>query len=101
MDEKRLGVLMKYHQTLRTGLILKNILPALRMLLTKVEYDCVEGKEGNVAQVDELIRILLTKENKHFEGFCTALANNGYKHWADKLRNEVYGVEGTCDGILK
>ena len=85
---------MTHHQSLRTGVVLKNILPALRIQLTPVEYSGVEDKEGNVAKVDELVRILLTKEDKHFEGFCTALDNNGYEHWAKTLRGEVDGVKG-------
>ena len=91
MDERRRGALMTHHQSLRTGVVLKNILPALRIhsMLTPVEYSGVEDKEGNVAKVDELIRILLTKEDKHFEGFCTALDNNGYEHWAKTLRGGV------------
>ena len=68
---------------------MQNILPALRPLLTDVEYFRVDGKEGNVAQVDEFIKILLTKEFRHFDTFCTVLANNGYEHWAKTLREEV------------
>ena len=86
--------LRTHHQSLRSGLLLGNILPTLRPLLTEVEYLRVEGKEDNVAQVDALVSILLTKEYKHFEGFCSALDNNGYKHWAKTLRGEVDGVGG-------
>ena len=65
MDErtqKARGALMTHHQSLRGDLIIENILPAFRPLLTKVEYSRVDGKEDNVAKVDELIRILVTKE---------------------------------------
>ena len=86
--EKARGALMTYTK-LRSGLLIENFLPALRLLLMIVEYSRVDDKGDNVAKVDELFRILLTKENQHFEGFCTVLANNGYKHWADKLRNGV------------
>ena len=93
MDKRRTdkgrGALMKLHQSLRSGLILQNILPALRPLLTDVEYCQVDGKIGNVAQVDEFIRILLTKEFRHFETFCAVLASNGYEDWAKTLREEV------------
>ena len=85
---------MTYHARLQSGLIVENFLPTLRSLLTKVEYSRVDDKGDSVAKVDELVRILLTKEYKHFEGFCTALAKNGYEHWAEKLRKEVDGVEG-------
>ena len=87
--EKARGALMTYHTDLRSDLLIENFLPALRPLLTKVEYSRVDDKGDNAAKVDELIRILVTKENQHFEEFCTALANNGYKHWADKLRKGV------------
>ena len=89
MDKKRKGALQKYHQALRTNLLVGNFLPTLRQLLTEVEYSQVKDRDGNVARVDELIEILLTKENKHFEGFCTALERNGYEHWSKKLREEV------------
>ena len=63
---------MTYHTDLRSGLLIENFLPALRPLLTTVEYSRVDDKGDNVAKVDELFRILLTKENQHFEGFCAA-----------------------------
>ena len=87
--EKGKGALMTHHHSLRSLLIMQNILPALHSILTGVEYSRVDGKEDNVAQVDEFIRILLTKEFRHFETFCTVLANNGYEHWAKTLRGEV------------
>ena len=87
--------LKTHHQSLRSGIQLRNIFPALRPLLTEVECLLVEGKEDNVAQVDALVSILLTKEYKHFKGFCTALDNNGYEHWAKMLQGEVDGVGGT------
>lgn len=80
------GLLKTYHSKLRTGLLLDNVLPALRPLLTDAEYLCVESKEGDIGRVDELVRILLTKEYSIFEGFCSALEKNGYPRWAKKLR---------------
>lgn len=86
MDEDRKQALRVHHQELRSGLILENVLPAFRIYLTDVEYLQVEGKQGNVAQVDALIRILLTKENRHFDGLTNICEHNGYPHWAKKLR---------------
>ena len=80
---------MTHHHSLRSLLIIQNILPALHSILTDVEYSRVDGKEGNVAQVDEFIRILLTKEFWHFDTFCTVLASNHYEHWAELLRKEI------------
>ena len=75
------------HQKLRTGIIVANFLPELRSLFTDVEYSQVESKLGNVAQVDEVVRILLTKTGKHFDEFCEILERNGYPLWAKRLRN--------------
>ena len=86
MDEDRKQALRVHHQGLRTGLILENILPAFRIYLTDVEYMQVEGKEGNVAQVDALVKILLTKENRQFDGLTSICEHNGYSHWAKKLQ---------------
>ena len=94
MDETRKGRLKKYQQELRTGLVVENILPAFRTLLTDVEYSRVREREDSVTRVDELIEILLTKENRHFEEFCVTLESNGYGHWARTLREEVDVVEG-------
>ena len=71
---------------LRTGLCVSNFLPALRTVLTEVEYLNVEDKDGDVARVDELVRTLLTKDYLTFDGFCVALETNGYACWASKLR---------------
>ena len=87
--EKGRGALMTHHHSLRSLLIIQNILPALHSILTDVAYSQVDDKEGNVAQIDEFIKILLTKEFRHFDTFCTVLANNGYEHWAKTLREKV------------
>ena len=79
------------HQELRTGILVKNILPSLRPYLTDIEYSQVRDQTGNVAQVDELVKILLTKENRHFNGFCRVCERNGYSHWARRLK-EAAGV---------
>ena len=79
---------------LRTGIIVRNLLPSLRPLLTEVEYFRVMGREENVSQVDELVRILRTKENRHFDGFCKALEENGYEHLARKLKKGIGTGQG-------
>ena len=89
MDERRKEALRKHQQNLRTGILVENILPTLRSLLTEVEYSRVRAGEDNISRVDELVEILLTKENRHFEKVCVALERNGYKHWAKSLREEV------------
>ena len=94
MDDKKKSVLRKYRSELRLVLAVRNILPALRPLLTNVEYFRVRDREGNVAKVDEMMEILLTKENRHFDGFCTALKDSGYEHWAKKLRKKAGSNSG-------
>ena len=84
----------KHQQRLQTGILVQNILPTLRPALTDVEYEQVQAGENNVAKVDELIKILLTKENEHFDAFCEALEGNGYSHRAIPLQEEVGGTIG-------
>lgn len=95
MDDSKKSVLRQYHQELRTGVLVLNFLPTLHPLLTEVEYQLIVDKQGNVAMVDELIATLLTKENKHFDGFCTALRKHGYPQWANKLQNMPQGDVNT------
>ena len=83
-------------------LIVKDIISDLEPYLTNIEYLQVKSKLGNMAQVDELFRILLTKGNRHFDGFCHVLEDNGYQHWAQQLRSSTDGAEteGTYVGVL-
>ena len=94
MDEGRKGALRKHQQDLRTDIRMENFLPALRSLLTEVEYSRVRDAKDSVTQVDELIDILLTKENEDFDKVCVALERHGYKPWAKRLREEVDGEKG-------
>ena len=94
------AAIRKHHNALRTGILVTNILPALHTLLTPVEYSRVEAKEGDVDRVDELVKILLTKDESTFDGFCSALEENGCRHWASKLKGEgVFGV--LINGVAK
>ena len=94
MEERKKAALRRHHQGFRTGIRVGNILPALRSVLTDTEYICVREREDNTSRVDELIDILLTKENRHFDAFCTALGQNGYEHWSEKLQKQVDEMEG-------
>ena len=93
MDESKKGALRWHHQRLRTGILVGNILPVLRPVLTDAEYSRIRDREDSTSRVDELIDVLLTKENRHFDAFCTALGQNGYEHWAAKLQ-KVDEIEG-------
>ena len=76
-----------HQQGLRTGIIVRNFLPSLCELpMTEIEYKQVEEKTDNMSQVDELVKILLTKTEEHFKKFCSVLEQNDYGHWARKLR---------------
>ena len=94
MDKSKKGALRRHHQGLRGGIWVGNILPALRSVLTDAEYICVRDREDNTSRVDELIDVLLMKENRHFDTLCDALEQNGYEHWARKLQNEIDEMEG-------
>lgn len=80
--------LKKHHNELRSGILVANFLPALRPLLTDVEYIRIDEKGSTIDSVDELVKILLTKDDSTFDGFCSALETNGYPHWASKLRGK-------------
>ena len=97
-----------YKQVLRdnrekvAGVIVMNILPNLRPFLTEVEYSQVESMQpDNKAQVNELFRILLTKDKTHFYIFCHALKRSGYRHWAKELQTAAYGPlhAGRCTNL--
>ena len=94
MDESKKGALRTHHQGLRTGLLVGNILPDLRPVLTDAEYSRIRDRADNPSRVGELIDVLLTKENRYFDAFCTALEKNGYEHWVEKLQNEIDEIEG-------
>ena len=98
MEERKKGALKELQQSFRTGILVGNILPTLRSLLTDVEYSQVEDKDTNIARVDELFKILLTKDDWHFDKFCTILEGNGYKHRAKELRKAANGVDGKIIG---
>ena len=85
--------LRDYQEKIAGVLIVENIISDLEPYLTKEEYLQVKSKLENMAQVDELFRILLTKENRHFKGFCHVLEDNGYQHWAQQLRSSTDGAE--------
>ena len=80
MDDAKKEALRRRQDDLRTGIIVNNILPSLHKyaggFLDDVEEDRVKSKEGNVAQVDELLVILRTKEDKDFNYFCTIIEKN-------------------------
>ena len=94
MDESKKGALTRNRQGLRADLGVGNILHALRSVLTYEEYSRIRDREENTSRVDELIDVLLTKENRHFDALCDALEKNGYEQWAGKLQNEVDEMEG-------
>lgn len=74
-----------YHSNLRTGIFVESILRDLQPKLTAEEYTCIEEKKSNFDRVDELVRILLTKDHSTFQSFCSALTKSGYSRWASRL----------------
>ena len=94
IDERK----KKLQQSFWTGLLVGNIFPAFRLLLTDVEYSQIEDKNTNIARVDELFKTLLTKNDWHFDEFCAILESNGSEHRARELRKAANGVDGKLIG---
>ena len=89
MDAAHKKTLRRYNPELRNGIIVNNLLPDLHRdaggFLTDVESLAVSSKRCNVGQVDELITILLTKENTDFDSFCHILKKGDYRRWSEVL----------------
>lgn len=49
---------------------------------------CTESKNGGIAHIHELVKIVLTKDKLTFDGFCSAFEANGYPQLACKLNGE-------------
>ena len=84
-QEKWKVSLNAYHSNLRTGIFVEGILQDLQQRLTAEEYACIEEKKNNIDRVDELVRVLLTKDHSTFHSFCSALTKSGYSRWASRL----------------
>ena len=89
MDGEKKRALRKCHPAISEGILVANILPDLRLVLTHVEYDSVTSQKSNSEQVDKLISILLTKGNGHFDRFCSVLKKHGYEDIEDQLSREA------------
>ena len=94
MNTSRTRALRLCHQTLRTCIRVNDLLPSLHEqaggFLTEVESTRVKCKEF-IEKVDELIDILVNKENRDFDYFCIVLEKEGYAKDANKLR-ELAGI---------
>ena len=99
MEEARRETLRVHQEHLRTEVIVTRLLHDCRQLLTDVEYSLVsdKSKDDNESAMDELIKVLLRKEDKDFDRFCSALRTNGYSDWAKKLQTKTR--EGEVDSI--
>lgn len=92
MDARRKKALRQCHQELRTGIIVSHFLPILHIdaggFLTDVESTNITAKKtcGNVEQVDELIDILVKKQNKDFDYFCEVLEKEGCQTFSKRLK---------------
>ena len=88
MDKTRRKALRRCHQDLRRHITVTDFLPSLHVdadgFLTDLESGRIRKHTGNREQVDELIDILVTKENKDFDHFCVVL-EEGYHVWSEKL----------------
>ena len=92
MDDRKKKALRQCHSDLRTGITVTHFLPKLHIdaggFLSDVEFSEISAKKasGNVEQVDELIRVLLEKEDKDFDYFCDILEKEGYRSCSNKLK---------------
>ena len=90
MDDSKKKAIRKYHPDLRTGITVTHFLPSLHVdaggFLTDVESDSIKKNGGNVEQVDELIDVLVKKENKDFDYFCVVLEKAGCQAWSNRLK---------------
>ena len=94
MNTSRRRALRQCHPDLRTCIRVNDLLPRLHVyaggFLNDVENARVKGKEI-IEKVDELIDILVNKENRDFDYFCIVLEKEGYAKDANKLR-ELAGI---------
>ena len=57
--------------------------------MDRAEVLSVKAKEGDMEKMDELIRILLGKEDMAFYTFCDLLQRSNYEVWARELKLEA------------
>ena len=90
MDYYRKEALRQCHPYLRTVITVGNILPSLHVdageFLNDEENDSIAKNVGNVDRVDDLVDILLKKENKDFDYFCVVLEKEGCQACSKRLR---------------
>ena len=98
-DDRWKHTLKVNHPSLRQEIRVNDVLPRFHSFLTDVEYWCVQGsdKADNIDQVDQLFRILLTKEKREFEEFLVALWQQGYADLAARLAEEAGGLTMSDD----
>ena len=93
MDYYRKEALRQCHPYLRTVVTVCNILPSLHVdaggFLNDMENDSIVKNIGNVDQVDDLVDILLKKENKDFDYFCVVLEKEGFQACSNRLRGSA------------
>ena len=99
MDDRRRKALRQCHQALRTTIKVSHFLPRLHIdaggFLTDVESANIRDKLINVAQVDELIEALATKQTKDFDYLCDVLEKEGYQVFSNQLKTAA-GVGEHC-----
>ena len=96
MDDFQKQALRQCHPDLRMSVRVADFLVSLHVhaggFLNDVEWTVLiynERHSGNVELVDQLMEILLNKENGEFDYFCIVLEYEGYKVWSDKLKDDA------------
>ena len=100
MDNTRKKALWQCHPGLRKELTVSDFLPNIHIdvggFLAEMESDKIKTKYtgGTMDQVDELIDVLVRKENKDFDYFCDVLEKEGYPTCSSRLKEA--SVLGKC-----
>lgn len=87
---------------MRRRIVANNLLRELHCgvggFLTEEECASIADQSDNAEQVDELMKILLTKKDEDFESFCNVLEKHGYRWWSDRLK-EAAGKMAKNSGL--
>ena len=73
--------------------------------MSRAEGFRVKAKAGDMEQMEELINILLGKEDTAFYTFCDLLQRSNYEVWARELKSvaerlKTAGMLNTCSHIV-
>lgn len=104
MDFPRESALRGQHLAMRQSISVSNVLRDLRCgeggFLTEEEYASITDQSDNAEQMDELMKVLLTKKDKDFESFCNLLEKHSYRWWSEKLKEAAGKLAENTDSCI-